>query len=148
VPEGHDLLFETLEALLNTMKPGRVPGPKTVHVKATLPASVQISTHNPQNLIVVENETENVIFRAAYDNFSERRKAFLVRQLAAEGYIPDCFEEFTEYRPSSGLVWVIDRSLLFVAPEASRRCSRFMRRLVLGGCLLLVLELGVLLLKS
>jgi hypothetical protein len=119
-----------------------------VRIKAKLPESVQFSTHNPQNLIVVENQDERVLFRAAYDNFSERRKAFLIRQLAAEGYIPDCFEEFTEYRQPGGLVWVIDRSLLSVAPEARRRCSRFMRRVVLGGCLLWVLELGLLLLKS
>jgi hypothetical protein len=119
-----------------------------VPVQSTLPVSVQFSTHNPPNLIVVENHRDGVIFRAAYDNFSERRKAFLVRQLAAEGYIPDGFEDFTENTRSSGLVWVLDRSLLYVAPEASRRCSRFMRRLVLGGCLLWLLELGLLLLNG
>jgi hypothetical protein len=97
---------------------------------------------------VVENAEEGVIFRAAYNNFSERRKAFLIRQLAAEGYVPDVFEEYTEYHRPPGLVWVIDRSLLYLAPEAKKRCSRFMRRLVLGGCLLWLLELGLVLLTG
>jgi hypothetical protein len=119
-----------------------------VPVKSTLPASVQFTTHNPWNVIVVENHDDQVIFRAAHDNFSERRKAFLIRQLAAEGYIPDCFEQFTEQTRQSGLVWVVDSSLIYMGPEASRRCARFMRRLVLGGCLLWLIEVGVLLLKN
>jgi hypothetical protein len=117
-------------------------------VRATLPVSFQFSTHNPQNLIVVENHEDRVLFRAAYNSFSERRKAFLVRQLAAEGYIPDCFEHYTEEVSDPGLVWVLDRSLLYVAPAARRRCSRFMARLVVGGCLLWALEVGILLLRG
>ena len=113
-------------------------------VQSTLPNSVRFSTHNPPNLIVIENEEDRIIFRAAYDNFSERRKAFLIRQLAAEGYIPDAFEEFNERFRAPGLVWVTDRSLLYLGPEAKRRCSRFMRRLVMGGCLLWLVELGLL----
>ena len=89
-----------------------------------------------------------MLFRAAEDNFSERRKAFLIRQLAAEGYIPDVFEDFSEHSKTPGLVWVIDRSLLILRPEVRRRHSRFMRRLVLGGCLLWLVEVGLLLLKT
>ena len=117
-------------------------------VKSTLPASVQFSTHNPPNLIVIENLEDQVLFRAAEDNFSERRKAFLIRQLAAEGYIPDVFEDFTEHSRTKGLVWVTDRSLLFIGPEARRRNSRFMKRLVLGGCLLWLVEMSLVLLNS
>lgn len=97
---------------------------------------------------MIENQGDHVLFRAAYNNFSERRKAFLIRQLAAEGYIPDCFEDFTEQTHSPGLVWVVDSSLLFMGPEARRSSSRFMRRLVLGGCLLWVVELALLLLNA
>jgi hypothetical protein len=117
-------------------------------VRYKSPASFQFSTNNPQNLIVVEHQDDEVLFRAAYDNFSPRRKAFLIRQLAAEGYIPDCFEDFTELTAGAGLVWVIDRSLLNVAPEARQRCSRFMRRLMVGSGLLLLLELCLLLWRA
>ncbi len=82
-----------------------------------------------------------MLVRAAQGNFSERRKAFLIRQLAAEGYIPDQFETFTEEAPVGGLTWTIDRSLLVIGPAATRRTRRFMQRLIAGGCLVLVLEI-------
>ncbi len=114
-------------------------------VESILPPRFEISTHNPGNVIAVENEGRRVLIRAAYDNFSPRRKAFLIRQLAAEGYIPDAFEYFTEETTIPGLLWVIDRSLVSVGPEARRRSSRFMGRLLLGSCLLWLMELALLL---
>jgi hypothetical protein len=104
-------------------------------------APIQFSTHNPPNLIVIERARETVLIRAAQGNFSPRRKAFLIRQLAAEGYIPDQYEEFREYAPIEGLTWVIDRSLLFIGPEATRRTGRIMRGVLAGGCLLWLLEI-------
>jgi len=104
---------------------------------------IGFSTHNPANLIVIERARDTVLIRAAQDNFSPRRKAFLIRQLAAEGYIPDRFEEFRENAPVEGLTWVIDRSLLFVGHEATQRTRRIMQRVLAGGCLLWLLELMV-----
>jgi hypothetical protein len=106
-------------------------------------APIEFSTHNPPNLIVVERDKEAVLIRAAQNNFSPRRKAFLIRQLAAEGYIPDQFEEFMEYAPVKGLTWVVDRSLLFVGPAATKRTRRFMRRVIAGGYLLWFLEIAL-----
>ena len=106
-------------------------------------APIEFSTHNPQNLIVVERKRETALTRAAQDNFSPRRKAFLIRQLAAEGYIPDQYEHFTEHAPLPGLTWVIDRSLLFVGPAAKRRTRRIMRRVIAGGCLLWLVEMAL-----
>ena len=104
-------------------------------------APISFSTHNPRNLVVIERDGESVLIRAAQDNFSARRKAFLIRQLAAEGYIPDEYERFTEEAPVEGLTWVIDRSLLFIGAEARKRTGRIMRRVIAGGCLLWLLEL-------
>jgi hypothetical protein len=106
-----------------------------------LRAPIEFTTHNPENVIVIEHHGERVIFRAAHDNFSERRKAFLIRQLAAEGYIPDRYERLTEEEGDHGLIWVVDRSLIRMGPEATRRVSRFMQRLIMGGCLLWCVEL-------
>ena len=114
-----------------------------MRAKSTFYASFELSTHNPSNLVVVEQHGDSVVVRAAHDNFSERRKAFLIRQLAAEGYIPDRYESFTEDAPVSGLIWVLDRSLLIIGPEATRRTRRFMWRLIAAGCLLLVLEVAL-----
>ncbi|HVM48691.1 MAG TPA: hypothetical protein VMU04_11730 [Candidatus Acidoferrum sp.] len=84
-----------------------------------------------------------MLIRAAQDNFSPRRKAFLIRQLAAEGYIPDCFEEFTEHAPVAGLTWVTDRSLLFVGPQARKRTRQIMQRVLAGACLLWLVEIAL-----
>ena len=103
-------------------------------------ALFEVSTRNPRNLVAVETQGETVLIRAAQNNFSERRKAFLIRQLAAEGYIPDRYETFTEEVPVVGLTWVIDRSLMIIGPEAINRTRRFMQRLIAGGCVALVVE--------
>ena len=104
-------------------------------------AQIQFSTHNPPNLIAIERARESVLIRAAQDNFSPRRKAFLIRELAAEGYFPEQYEEFREYAPVEGLTWVIHRSRLFIGPEATRRTGRIMRRVLAGGGLLWLLEI-------
>ena len=103
-------------------------------------APIEFSTHNPENIIVIEHHGGRVLFRAAHDNFSERRKAFLIRQLAAEGYIPDQYERLTEHEWAPDLLWVVDHSLIRMGPDATRRVSRFMQRLIMGGCLLWCLE--------
>ena len=114
-----------------------------MRAKSTQPAPIQFSTHNPPNLIVVERCRDGVVIRAAQNNFSERRKAFLIRQLAAEGYIPDPFEQFTEAAPIPGLTWIVDRSLMVVGWEATNRTRRFMQRLIAGACLLLLCEVAL-----
>ncbi len=109
-----------------------------------IPAPIQFSTHNPENIIVIENHREGVTMRAAYDNFSMRRKAFLVRQLAAEGYIADRYEACTEDTWPRSLDWMIDRSLLVMGPQARRRSRRAMQRLILGACALWIAEMTLL----
>jgi hypothetical protein len=115
-----------------------------MQTQSTLPSTFEMPTLNPANLISVENTKDLVVIRAAYNNFTPRRKAFLIRQLAAEGYIPDRFELVTEGEEHQGLLWVIDRSLLVIGAEAKRRSSRFMGRLLLGSCLLWLMEMALL----
>lgn len=114
-----------------------------MHVKATLPRSFEFSTFNPENLILVENEAERVLIRAAYNNFSPRRKAFLIRQLAAEGYIPDQYEQFSEMTWDTGVVWTVDRSLVALGAGVKERSGKLMGRLLMGASLLWVLELAL-----
>jgi hypothetical protein len=116
------------------------------HSQPALPASFEISTHNPENLVAVENARGRVIMRAAYGNFSPRRKAFLIRQLAAEGYIPDRFEHCSEFLMPSDLSWVVDRTLLEVGAAAIRRSRRFMGRLLLVSCFVWLAEITLVLL--
>jgi hypothetical protein len=119
-----------------------------VRTKPDLSAPIRFSTHNPENIIVIENYRNRVIFRAGLDNFSARRKAFLIRQLAAEGYIPDCYEQFSELAWPRSLIWLIDRSLMLMGPQASGRANRAMKRLILAGCALWLVEISFLLLRT
>ena len=52
--------------------------------------------------------------RAALDNYSERRKALFIHELAAEGFIPDEYQFMTNTDSDSffRIQWVIDTSWL------------------------------------
>src|SRR5258708_19436005 len=51
------------------------------------------------NLVLVENRPDGVVIRATRDNFSEARKSFFIRELAAEGFIPDACGWFSSSPP-------------------------------------------------
>src|SRR5436305_471853 len=87
------------------------------------------------NMVLVEcDEDGTVTIRAARDNFSEQRKAHFIRQLAAEGFIPDMYQFFSGsasgYR---GIRWIIDHSWLKIHPDVTRRANRFMRRALISA---------------
>lgn len=91
------------------------------------------------NLILVENlEDGGVRIRATQDNFSDQRKSFFIRQLAAEGFIPDIFQWWNG--GGAGLTWIIDRSWLKLPAVWTRRARKFMvKLLVFGGVLWLAM---------
>jgi len=88
--------------------------------------------------VLVENHPGNVVVRALSRNFSERRKAFFIRHLAAEGYIPIQYQWFADCDRNgfSGLRWIVDYSWLAIPPELTRRTARYMRGFMLGAGLL------------
>lgn len=104
----------------------------------TVPKKAELSVQSPENLILVENSHDGVIIRAARDNFSDRRKLFFIRYLAAEGYISDEFQNFGKSTPhgSLSIVWAIDRGWIKNAPALLRRANRFMIRLLLAASIL------------
>lgn len=91
------------------------------------------------NLILVENlEDGGVIIRATRDVFSQQRKAFFIRQLAAEGFIPDSYQWWSG--SATGVTWVIDITWLKLPRVWLRRSKKFMvRLLVFSGVLWLAL---------
>jgi len=74
------------------------------------------------NHLLLEVCDEQITIRAARDNFSERRKEFFIRELIAEGYIPDqrCFDSVR---------WLTDPCWVSPITQRSPRADRFMRRL-------------------
>ena len=116
--------------------------------EAVIPARQEFYLPELDNLVLVENRDGAVVIRATRDNFSERRKAFFIRELAAEGHIPDRYEWFAESGADEflGVQWIVDRSWLKLDAEMRRRTTRFMRRLLLatGGLWLVIMTLVLL----
>jgi hypothetical protein len=103
-------------------------------------------------LVQVEKHLGTVLVRATRDTFSSARKEYFIRELAAEGFIPDEFQWFqlsTSFPTQRGVRWIIDFSWLKPSPEIAASTGRFMRRLLFGagifwvGLMLLVICHGL-----
>jgi hypothetical protein len=114
------------------------------------PESFEFYFPELDNLVLVENHAEGVVIRATRANFSERRKIFFIRELAAEGYIPDWYQWFSTNAGDIGLGvrWVVDYSWLKIDPRLTRQVTKFMRRLLLGVGLLWLVLMGALFLTT
>jgi hypothetical protein len=64
------------------------------------------------NHVLIENSAYGVVISATRDNFTDKRKAFFIRHLAAEGYIPDRYEWFSEPAEDGffGVKWIAGAS--------------------------------------
>ena len=84
-------------------------------------------------LVRVEERDGHVVIRASDDTFSPARKVGFIRELAAEGFIPD---EFAGMTPGGHdlfghtLQWRVDATWLKVDTELMARHSRVARRLL------------------
>jgi len=86
--------------------------------------------------VLVENAEGGPVIRATRNSFSESRKSHFVRQLAAEGYIPDRYEWFCHANSDEpqSVKWLVDRSWVRLDPEIRRRAARnFLYTLLCGG---------------
>jgi hypothetical protein len=89
-------------------------------------------------LLLVEVEEGGVTIRATRDTFSPQRKACFVRELVAEGFIPDEFEWHSIGDPQSfhrGVRWLVDFSWLRVDVDMAPR-TRILAKALLGLAIL------------
>ena len=132
-----------VQAPCQTVRP-LSPQPETKPLK-TLRHSVQTLKEHPRrfefylrdldNHVLVESTAHSVVVRATRDNCSERRKAFFIREISAEGYIPDGYQSEPAARAVPSVDWIIDgswQSAAFVHHPG----STFMVRLLVCGALL------------
>ena len=100
-----------------------------------LPKRAEFHCRQPDNYILVQNHKDGVMIRATSDNFSEQRKAAFIRELAAEGFIPDHYQWFLDADASNYLAikWIIDPSWLRVEKRLVGKAE-----LICGRALLLV----------
>ena len=100
-------------------------------------------------LVQVEELDGAVIIRATRDSFSERRKSFFVRELAAEGFIPDSYHWFSSDESPSfpGVRWRVDMSWVELPKAALAHARRFMLQLLAAGFLLWLILISALFLR-
>ncbi|HUK83203.1 MAG TPA: hypothetical protein VLZ12_11300 [Verrucomicrobiae bacterium] len=87
--------------------------------------------------ILVEDLEDEVVIRASRDTFSERRKQNFIRELAAEGFIADCFQWSCR-----GVRWLVDASSAMPGKAVTARTNRFMIRLFVCSVLLWLAIMG------
>lgn len=82
----------------------------------------------------VELSGDDVTVRASRNGFSEQRKSAFIRELAAEGFIPDMHRWYFAHDGHNfgrGVKWVIDRSWTEV--EEAREAQAWGHRLFVGS---------------
>ena len=88
-------------------------------------------------LVQVETpDPDTVIVRATRNTFSERRKVSFIRELAAEGFIPDGCQWYPLPAGMPRIRWVVDVSWLRLSETARSRTRRLMLSLIGGGVVL------------
>jgi hypothetical protein len=91
------------------------------------------------------------MIRATRDTFSEERKICFIRELAAEGFIPDDYRWLYNGPTSNGcslIRWSVDRSWCELSPHAIAETRRFMLKIIAGGILLWLLLMVCVFLSS
>jgi hypothetical protein len=91
-------------------------------------------------------DADTVVVRATRNTFSERRRVSFIRELAAEGFIPDGCQWYPLPTGLPSVRWVVDNSWLRLSDAAKTRTRRLMFSVLGGGILLWTALLGGLLL--
>jgi len=103
------------------------------------PESFEFYFPDRDTLISVENRTDGVVIHATRDTFSEERKVCFIRELAAEGFIPDDYQwinERSSFSAHSAVRWLVDYSWCTLSSAAVAGTHRFMIKVLVGGALL------------
>src|SRR5258708_203567 len=102
------------------------------------PKQFEFNSQYPENYILVENRDDGVVIRAARKNFSDQRKSAFIKELAAEGFIPDHFQWFSDPDTSNymGVRWIIDSSWLRLHASVRRESERRFLQMICSATLL------------
>lgn len=105
------------------------------------PKRARFHHRHPDNSILVQNSKDGVLIRATHDTFSEPRKAAFIRELVAEGFIPEHYQWFAEPGTNSflGIKWVIDDSWIDEEYETTQTESLGAPALLLAALVWLIL---------
>jgi len=117
------------------------------HVQA--PQPFEFYFPKMDTLVCVENQPDGVVIRATRATFSEEHKDCFIRELAAEGFIPDACRWTSSALSGNPVIhWLVDRSWCKLSPVATAGTRRFMVRLLAGSTLLWLLLMACVVLGS
>ncbi len=92
---------------------------------------------NLDTLVLVENLGDKVVIRATRDSFTERHKMLFIHELAAEGFIPNSYQFFSDLgSPLAPLDWLVDATWLRPSPGAMARARKLMIGLLISAAIL------------
>ena len=88
--------------------------------------------------VLVEEDEDGVVVSATRNAFSEARKIFFVRELAAEGFIPDEYQGFCCFGARTWLKvrWLVDSSWVKATEVHAAIARRFIMRAFVSATLL------------
>jgi hypothetical protein len=95
----------------------------------------------------VEHQQSQIVLRATRATFSPMRKRLFIRHLAAEGFIPDLYLQFSDFDEFPGISWSIDSNWLDLNPTGLARGKQVMIRLAASAAVLWVATMAFLLLN-
>jgi hypothetical protein len=97
-------------------------------------------------LAQVEKRDGEIVIRTSRNTFSEDRRTRFIRELAAEGFIPDGYRWLASASPGAalGIRWLVDTSCFEPDRLAVARTRRFMVRLLSSAAMLWLAMIGLL----
>jgi len=117
-------------------------------LKSTDDGQFEFCFPTTDTLLLVQRLPHGVLIRATRDTFSECRKVSFIRELAAEGFIDDCYRLFSGFDQSIlPIRWCIDYSWLKPGRIAQARTNYFMIKLLMFAGLLWLSLMTALLLR-
>jgi hypothetical protein len=113
------------------------------------PRSFEFYFSGLDTLVQVEDLAGKIVIRASRNTFSEERKARFIRELAAEGFIPDHYQWLAPAgrEPAQGVRWLVDVSCFRPDKTLAAGTRRFMVRLLSSAALLWLLMMCLLFLR-
>jgi len=95
----------------------------------------------------VERQESQIVLRATRATFSPMRKKLFIRHLAAEGFIPDLYLQFSDFDEFPGISWNIDSRWLEINSSGLAQGKQAMIRLATSAAVLWVATMAFLLLN-
>jgi hypothetical protein len=117
-----------------------------VNTDRTAPCHFDFCFPRMDTLLRVEVEGRDITIRATRDTFTERQKDYFVRELAAEGFIPEESRWFRHEGPEPwqhGVRWLVDFAWLEIDEAVTARTRRWMHSIIALAFLSSVLLVGL-----